>query len=78
VLALEQFVMGRGGNAPEEYDLAEALIGLAGVAARAAAHRFERDCHEFGDSGTALLWGRVARAVALLQEKETPRQSEVA
>ena len=70
--------MGRGGNAPEEYDLAEALIGFAGVDARAAANSFERDCRENGDSRTALLWCRVARAVALLQEKETPRQSEAA
>ena len=70
--------MGRGGNAPDEYDLAEALIVFAGKNARAAAMCFERDCGAGGDSRTALLWGRVAHAVALLQEKETPRQSEAA
>lgn len=69
--------MGRDGNAPDEYDLAEALIGFAGVDARAAAKRFERNCREDGDSRTAL-WGRVAHAAALLQEKETPRQSDAA
>ena len=70
--------MGRGESSPDEYDLAEALIVVAGTDARAAARRFERDCREDGDSRTALIWGRVARAVALLKEKETPRLSEAA